>query len=123
MNKIKQTKFGKEGNCLEACIASLLEIDISSIPCYKKDNWNILLNGWLMKNYNCYLLPLGIKGCLDAFREIMGDTIYIASGYSSRGLFHATLWQNDKMIFDPHPSNEGIKEIETIDFLVKYFEG
>lgn len=121
MNEIKQTKFGKEGNCLEACIASLLEIDINSIPCYKEKNWNVLLNEWLIKNHNCYLLPLDAKECLISFRKIMKNTIYIASGNSPRNMFHAVLYKNNKMIFDPHPSNEGIEKIECIDFIVKYF--
>jgi hypothetical protein len=122
MRKIKQNKFGKEGNCLEACIASLLEIDINIIPCYKKENWNILLNVWLIKNYGYYILPLSVKGFFASFQKLMKDTLYIASGYSKRGLFHATIWKNNKMIFDPHPSNIGIKEIEAIDFLIKYFK-
>ena len=32
MKPIHQTKFGKEGNCFAACIASVLDCEIDSVP-------------------------------------------------------------------------------------------
>jgi hypothetical protein len=45
------------------------------------------------------------------------DVIYTASGTSSRGVKHIVVFQNGKMIHDPHPSNEGLI---TIDYYTIY---
>lgn len=46
----------------------------------------------------------------DACRDELKDEYYFISGPSPRGVSHVTIWQNDKMVHDPHPSGEGILE-------------
>lgn len=123
MISVKQTKFGKEGNCLAACLASLLEVDINLFPDISQEPslWLSKINKYLIAEYELYLFPITLSDLEEAF-QIMEDTIFIGSGYSNRGLFHATLWKNGKMIFDSHPDNTGIKKLESLDFLVKYFK-
>ena len=41
MRRIPQTKFGAAGNCLEACLASILELDREAIPVYDGPNENM----------------------------------------------------------------------------------
>lgn len=40
------------------------------------------------------------------------NTVYSASGNSSRGCKHIVLFMNGEMIHDPHPSNEGLLSID-----------
>jgi len=37
--------------------------------------------------------------------------IYTASGPSARGVSHIVVYQDGKMIHDPHPSNEGLVKV------------
>lgn len=45
------------------------------------------------------------------------DVLYTATGDSLRGVKHIVIFQNGKMIHDPHPSNAGLV---TIDFYTIY---
>jgi hypothetical protein len=44
------------------------------------------------------------------------DTPYLASGKSSRGVDHIVIYQNGKLLHDPHPSGEGLKEVWPKDY-------
>lgn len=64
MNKIKQTYSGKnKGNCLAACISSLLEININDIPGLNEtdgDEWYLKISQAIEK-FGYYMLQLNIK--------------------------------------------------------------
>jgi len=46
-----QTKYGEDGNCFAACVASLLEVSIDEVPWLKEpENWedySLRLNNYL----------------------------------------------------------------------------
>jgi hypothetical protein len=44
----------------------------------------------------------------DTLREQLKNEYYFVSGISPRGLCHVTIWQGDKMVHDPHISQEGV---------------
>lgn len=44
---------------------------------------------------------------------------YIASGISPRGVGHVVIYQNNKMVHDPHPSNQGLTKVEDFKYLRK----
>ena len=50
------------------------------------------------------------------------DTPYMVTGKSSRGVLHVVIYINDKMVHDPHPSNDGLLELveEPYSFLRKF---
>jgi hypothetical protein len=119
MKKIMQTKFGKDGNCLAACIASLLDIDINSIPELPyTDEWADVLNEWLTKEHNLLLITINSS----ELPKYLSKSIIIACGYSERNLLHAVLFQNGKFFHDPHPDGTGIKEVKQYDILVRFFK-
>ena len=47
---------------------------------------------------------------------------YTATGKSPRGVLHVVIYQDGKMIHDPHPSNDGLVEVEHYDELVDVLE-
>lgn len=118
MKPVKQTKFGPvEGNCFNACIASLLEVDIDVIPdippgtdwLTAKKKWD----EWLLENYSVYLLDVEFDD-----RTIrMADHLqgyHIMSGTSPRAEYpdrtaHSVVGFEGRMVHDPHPSGDGIK--------------
>lgn len=115
MKFVKQTKVGADGNCLSACIASLLEIDIDSIPEVSDYGWLEELNSWLIPNHGVEMLKV-------LFCDHYPSSATIAVGESSRRLPHAVIYQGDSEIFDPHPSNDGLGgEPEYFIVLLKHF--
>lgn len=116
MTPVMQTVFGVRGNCLAACVVSLLD----------KPEWL----GWLTERLD------GIRGheeqrvalarwlraigwtCLpvlpydEHFHDHMALYLLgvpcVASGVSLRGAGHAVVW-NEGVVHDPHPSGGGFK--------------
>ncbi len=99
--KVMQTKFKNEdgtgtGNCLRACVATLLQIGLEDIP----EEMSV-----------CdFLLSLGL-----AFEGSWEDpdTLCIAIGKSTAGDWdHAVLWCHGRVVHNPNPhtGSRGIEE-------------
>ena len=124
MKNVNQTKFslffsdGKRltyGNCLVACIASVLEHPIDEVPniytFYGLDNkeetenqlWFYVINLWLNKKLEKSL----VKYSLDTPTQ---EEFVIMRGLSKRGRPHTCIYKNDggsfSPYFDPHPTSE-----------------
>jgi hypothetical protein len=107
MKKIMQTRTGKEkGNCLSACIASLLEMPIDIFEIKNENNW--------LNQLNDVLQPLGYTYAeFDADKPFTwcGECFMIGCGTSPRGLEHAVIVRHFpkdgrhhyEFIHDPHP--------------------
>ena len=121
MKPILQTKFGKEGNCLCACLASILETTIERIPNPEHDYWQDEINDWLLDNYNMYLLTANIGK--DPYLPIAFRNSYIIGcGKSINNLMHAVICKDGKIIHDPLPgSGVTYEKIEEFDLLVHFF--
>ena len=116
-----QNMFGEnKGNCLSACIASILEVDISVVPNWAEEkNWSQVVSDWLYKNYGLRYLELARTDHIEFFAE-KSECFYIMSGKSFRGDFwHAVVGHKGKMVHDPHPENRGLENFQSISFLVK----
>lgn len=113
MLKVKQTIRGKtQGNCLQACLASFLEIDIDSIPRYtdhgKDSDWFTKTNEWLLQEHGYEMFNFYFDN--DVFPEHLTIPV-IAVGESPNypGQSHAVILQNGKLIHDPSPTDKGLK--------------
>lgn len=120
MITIDQTIFedGK-GNCLAACVASVLELPIDEVPNFAEMGFFEGLYRWL-EGRN--LRPITVrfseaKHCASAFFEysdepliMWGDSPRFANGGHRK--MHAVVGAPDgyglKLIHDPHPSREGL---------------
>lgn len=118
------------GNCLAACVASLLEMPITEVPnvevFYHIDEpfyWEVLWR-WL----GSYGYQLGIDDrfrCFHGddtkseFKEVLKDEYYLVSGKSSRGFQHICIYKNGQLVHDPHPSKEGLMTEEYFEHLEK----
>lgn len=122
MIPVKQTVFGKRGNCMNACLASLFEVSLDSIPDFYDDDiddhdaWWKNLRAWLAtRGYGLMCVSLA-KENLTAYAGYL-----IVSGMSSRGVQHATLWRDGHLAHDPHPDNSGILTVDSVDLLYPLF--
>ena len=114
MKPVMQTVMGNNGNCYSACLASILEISIDEVPNFTEaDDFWTAVRTWLRER------GWGVIGA--AFNDIFTpddlDGYQIVCGESPRGLKHATVWLNGKMVHDPHPDRNGIYEAESADIL------
>jgi len=63
-NPTFQTRFGKDGNCFEACVASLFPVNIDRIPddeWANKDDWHEIFSRWLLERFGYISFCLGIE--------------------------------------------------------------
>jgi len=129
MKPVDQTKFGfEDGNCGAACIASILEIPLESIPNFHGEDPSDPKLYWKNVRKWCadkpfILISISISEGYDP-KEFLKDCWVIASGPSPRGTKewhrHAVVWRNGEIVHDPHPSREGLKEIDMYDlFIIK----
>lgn len=130
MTPVKQTVSGHRGNCMSACIATLLDMPLKDVPNFwdnaeflatslgisENEAWWKLCKGFLeLKGYGLItIVPYDILE-----HGIAGN--YIVSGEinDSSLVYHATIWKGDKLIFDPSPEDLGTLVPKQLDILYK----
>lgn len=120
----------ERGNCFPSVIASMLEMDVEDViqiqEHYDTDWMDILLNWLSERNYiycsadhfKCFHPDLHYQlrwsGDKDEFINeqcaLYKDQYYFVAGRSPRNsdINHIVIFQNGKMIHDPHPDRSGI---------------
>lgn len=112
MKPIDQTRLHDEqteGNCFEACLASILEMSIEDVPDFgglAEGQWWFDLEAFLKPlNLKQVYFPTGSGYCFD------GECFHIRAGKSPRGDFkHAVVGWGADTVHDPHPSKAGIED-------------
>lgn len=115
-----------KGDCFRTCIACLLDIkDQDDLPSFED-----MTNGeWIIpfvKTLNSY--GYQFNGC-NKFEDIIVDKsfkgvdgYYIVGGKSPREWVkagHATIYKDGKLVWDPHPSRDGILKEEEVYLIEK----
>jgi len=119
----KQTRLHKgllpisdRGNCFPACIASILEMEVEEViqiqEYYDDADWSVQLGQWLFDNGYIWRNPT--EG------EDMTDKYVLVTGKSPRhpDLTHVVIYQNGKMVHDPHPDNTFLEKVEAYELLI-----
>jgi hypothetical protein len=89
-----------QGDCLRACICSLLHLPIKDIPHFiehktrKGHTWIDFLEEWLKTK--------GYKLFFD--KDIPNTEFYMVWGTSPRGSYHSVIHSVGKLVHDPHPN-------------------
>lgn len=128
MKIIDQDIFGdKLGNCFPACLATLLGLPLSEVPNFCTEHeitpWFPALIEWL-KPRGYAPMANEFPGDPDPFLqwvETCAPNIpWIANGKSPRGEFqHSVVYIGSKMFHDPHPSRQGIEDVQGAIFLLR----
>ena len=118
MIPVMQTRVGTTGNCYEACLATLLNLELSDIPDFPRE-WEDFLAA-----VQRFLLPLGmfyfqLKPDDPLVESIFADglTFHFIEGTSPRGGRHACVAVNGELLHDPHPGGTGLVETDVYGFL------
>lgn len=124
MIKIDQTH---PKGCFQACVASILEMPIESVPDFCGDGWKgkdwwLQFQEWL-KQRGMYALKFSTPTTPIKFSPTPNGLLVILSGYSKRGVLHTVVgeWGHGmfNVIHDPHESREGIITTTQILFFMK----
>ena len=103
MRPVDQTAYGlHDGNCFNACVASILEVPIAHVPRFSGTRWFAQFSQWLADRQ---------LAASFAKRGSYGPPGYsIAGGPSLRfaGRMHACVALDGIVVHDPHPSRDGL---------------
>jgi len=110
------------GNCLPAGLASLPPLSIADVPHFCQlypARWRKKLNEWLRHFGIAYLAingdskkifeDFGIAGC---YHEIAGASPRFPD------LLHSCVGEDGELIFDPHPSNQGVADAQEFGIFI-----
>lgn len=108
MREVTQTILHEEGaaipgNCLQAAVASLLDLDLDAVPHF------IVHDDWLAR-----LIAFGRDHGYHVDCEFQPEApirFGIASGPSPRGVHHAVVVIDGETVWDPHPSRAGLLSV------------
>ena len=109
-----------KGDCLRACIASILELRPDEVPNFTeiKGPQARVVTQWLSTR-GLALLEVPVASMDFYFVFEYAKIWHIISGRGPRGLRHATVGLSGKIVHDPHPSRAGlIGEPETYEFFI-----
>jgi hypothetical protein len=108
------------GNCLQACIATVLKTDISKVPHFGGHEFKIKYDGDFWRGLRMWSASIGLH-CMEieTYDQALMDDIplYISIGMAnsevsgSRIMDHAVVNSYGQMIFDPNQKTEGLKII------------
>jgi len=112
MKPVMQTRTGKGGDCFQACVASVLELQLEDVPdfcnVYSEDEWFLKFCSWLNQyGMTAIMVKNDGKAVLD---KILTGTYTLAGGMSAARpkMLHEVVWKDHKMVHDPAPEQMGL---------------
>ncbi len=109
MTPLDQTVFEPpHANCFQACLASLLEVPLDTVPQFMADhgeNWHVAAMDWARER-GFDLLGFDLED--NTWRP---PGLWIAGGMAARGFLHACIYRGDTLAHDPHPDKSGLLDI------------
>ena len=96
------------GDCLRACVASVIELPLESVPHFAqyRQPADSHLWWWALVGF-CFA-----HGWDVTYETEAPEAIAIASGKSVRGHGHVVVVDNGLLVHDPHPSGDGLCEVD-----------
>lgn len=134
MKPVFQTKFSSRdrstrGNCLAACVASLLEISIEHVPEWEEmdKEWGDSFISFLEEKGIDFNGTFTMSGAAHSWQWLIDngyqgiDGHYIVCGKSPRfpQIDHAVIYRYGEMVHDPHPSAQGLYQVDYLYLLEK----
>ena len=115
MIPVTQTRTGAQGNCFEACMASLLEVPLSEVPDFGRDDVFLEKVAGFLEPHG--LLYVQIAPHDDVLGVMMkrGDIFHTIEGRSPRGGQHAVVGCNGHVVHDPHPQDGTGRGLISVD--------
>ena len=106
MKPVYQTNFGTDGNCLQACVASVLEVPLTEVPYFTQAGQFLQLDRF-MRTYG-----IGVVALEKDKAVIPYNAYYLMWGTTPRGFRHSVVGLNGKVAHDPFPNATDLVSIE-----------
>lgn len=119
MKPVMQTQRGEFGNCLTACVASILELPIEAVPNFIEYDKG---NGEYIEVFNDFLGQYGYQALTLFLLHL--DKTWIPSGYhliyghTAAGNKHAVVGYQGKIVHDPLNGESPLVSIESYTVFV-----
>ena len=121
MLPVMQSRTGANGNCMEASLASLLELPLDAVPDLGTNaQWLPRLADFLSGRGLYYILVAPLDPEEQHILTPMfarGDVYHIIEGISPRGGPHACVGCNGELVHDPHPGGHGLAKVDGFGFI------
>lgn len=124
MIPVDQTITGPKGNCMSACIASLLHLPIERVARFIREPGDTHVFQWA-ERLDDFLEPFGLYAlhfAADPERAAFPGVFHIMTGISPRGRPHAVIGKGCRIVHDPHPDKTGLVSIDGFCLLVPRWE-
>lgn len=140
MINVRQTIFERgKGNCLSACLASVLELPIEEVPSFcnegEEGSWLLRMGAWLRTHglgfvnvpwnsemgalpFNCHPIVMGTTTRSEEHHAVVGCVEIGNTEPTEVDGISRTAWRII-YLWDPHPSGNGLDEIESLLFIVR----
>lgn len=94
-------------NCMQCAVAYLLRLPLDQVPHFAESGiaeecWDMFDDFFLARGEMIVMYPANKTS----------DTEYLVSGKSPRGVGHMVVMKEGRLLFDPHPSNQGLSKIQ-----------
>lgn len=116
-----QTEFGIDGNCVQACIATLLGArSLDDVPNFvwtdeTKTTHRGSFDFW--EAIDEYLESIGLVRMMHA-ANYSPECYYLVSGKTSRETSHMVIMKDNKLVHDPHPSRDGLEQKQIVHVIL-----
>lgn len=114
---------GQYGDCMRACVASLLDLPIERVPHFFDGGVNSVVFDKRVSDFLAErgLVELSMPAAAASRSHYIREFHHLMYGYTERGTYHAVVARCGLVVHDPHPSKAGIIEDERVvhAFLVR----
>lgn len=106
---------GVRGNCIQACVASVLDLPIEKVPHFGMIEDNKARFGAMdafLNKHGYRLVGFAPASEINNPQLTKGMNGYvIASGISPRNRAHVVIYKNGKLVHDVHPARKGLVQL------------
>jgi len=122
------------GNCFQTTVACMIDTEPTEVPNVETlfdiegGLWYEVMSAWLKSKgwelctdtrYKVFHDPEYKAGYRDEIIKEIQDTYYMVSGKSTRGVMHCCIYCNGLMVWDCHPTHEGLETVEYFETITK----
>lgn len=112
-SKLYQPDGIHNGNCLAACLASLLDIPLWMVPpfdqMFGREDWRERIDDWLKRMFQKQRIRTEGHEILNSEKR---PEYYIANGPATCGVCHSVIYRHGQLAHDPHPAKSGLLSVE-----------
>lgn len=116
MRRVYQTTFGPtDGNCFQACIATVLSMPLESIPHFCRDygdRWCRHFQEWL-NGLGLFAVMMNVPDCMTV-DDIVPFGPCMVGGDGGRGCKHEVVYSGGVLYHDPLPEGKGLVKVDDI---------